>query len=267
MSDLPDYALINRASWTRANAEYTDGKARSAWEQEQIAWGVWSTPEDELRVLPRVHGLDVVELGCGTAYFGSWLKKRGAHRVVGVDVTPAQLETARRMDAEFGLGLELIEANAEEVPLPDAQFDLALSEFGASLWCDPRKWIPEAARLLRPGGHLVFMRPTPINVLCSPLSGRNTDRLLRPQSALGRLEWPADGDDPPAVEFVPAHGDLLRILRGAGFEVLDLVEICAPPDAVDHQYYSSSAQWSKQWPSEEIWKARKRLPEPPDGNE
>jgi len=103
---------------------------------------VWKNPESEVGILPRLEGLDVIELGCGTAYFGAWLKKHGAARVVGVDITPAQLDTARRMNAEFGLGLELIEANAESVPLPDASFDLALSEYGASIWCDQYRWIP-----------------------------------------------------------------------------------------------------------------------------
>jgi len=258
MSEEPDYVAVNRAAWTRSNAEYTDPTAHEHWLRDRITWGVWSTPEDELRVLPRIHGLDVIELGCGTAYFGAWLKRGGAHRVVGIDVTPAQLETARRMDAEFGLGLELIEGNAESVPLPDAEFDLAVSEFGASLWCDPKKWIPEAARLLRPGGHLVFMRPTPLNELTSPDTGPNTDRLLRPQRDLYRIDWPAVGDEPAATEFVPPHGDLLRILRGAGFEVLDLIEIYAPPGAEDHPYYKHDVEWSSRWPSEEIWKARKQ---------
>ena len=95
--------------------------------------------------------MDTVELGCGTAYFSAWLASRGA-RPVGIDITPAQLETARRMQAEFGLDFPLIEASAEDVPLPDESFDLAISEYGASIWADPYRWIPEAARLLRPGG-------------------------------------------------------------------------------------------------------------------
>ena len=44
--------------------------------------------------------LDVVELGCGTAYVSAWLARRGA-RPVGVDVTPAQLATARRWQHEW----------------------------------------------------------------------------------------------------------------------------------------------------------------------
>ena len=71
--------------------------------------------------------------------------------MVGVDPTPAQLETARRCNEKFGLGLEFVEAFGEDVPLPDESFDLVVSEYGASIWADPYKWIPEAARLLRDG--------------------------------------------------------------------------------------------------------------------
>ena len=113
-------------------------------------------------------GKEVVELGCGTAYFGAWLKKAGAARVVGVDPTPAQLETARRCEEQFGLGLEFVEAFGEDVPLPDASFDIVVSEYGASIWADPYSWIPEAARLLRPGGELVFLRNSTLVILCSP---------------------------------------------------------------------------------------------------
>src|SRR5205823_3917176 len=124
----PDYVAVNRESWTKANAEYTDRSARESWAQDAITWGHWSLPESDVRMLPDVTGKDVIELGCGTAYFGAWLKRAGANRVVGVDVTPAQLETAKRLDEEFGLSIELIEANAEDVPLPHNSFDLVFSE-------------------------------------------------------------------------------------------------------------------------------------------
>ena len=54
------------------------------------------------------------------------------------------------------------------MPLPDASFDFAISEYGASIWCDPYEWIPEAARLLRPGGRLVFLVNAPLIMLCGP---------------------------------------------------------------------------------------------------
>jgi SAM-dependent methyltransferase len=251
----PDYVAINRESWTKANAEYTDRSARDSWAQEGITWGHWSLPESEVQMLPDVTGKDVIELGCGTAYFSAWLKKAGARRVVGLDVTPAQLETARRLDEEFGLGLELIEANAEDVPLPDASFDVVHSEFGASIWCDPALWIAEAARLLRPGGELVFLRGSTLNVLCQQDEGVMSERLARPQKDLYRLEW--DDEEGAGVEFHPGFADMFRILRHNGFELLDFRELFAPSDAVDHEYYVHlPAEWAKRWPGEEIWRLR-----------
>jgi len=250
-----DYIAINRDSWTKANADYTDRQAHGAWSSSEITWGQWQKPERELNVLPDLTGLDVIELGCGTAYFGAWLKRLGgARRVVGVDVTPAQLETARRMDEEFQLGLELIEANAEDVPLPDESFDLVFSEYGASIWCDPKLWIAEAARLLRPGGELVFLRCTTIRIVCAPEEGLTSDRLARPQRGLYKVVWE---DDDPAVEFQPGTADMLAILRSNGFELLDFRELYAPEDAEDHEYYTDPpVAWAKQWPAEEIWRLR-----------
>ena len=253
-SDLPDYVKVNRDHWTKNNAAYTDGRAEAAWNEVEISWGVWNTPESEVNVLPDVAGRDVVELGCGTAYVAAWLRRRGARRVVGVDITPAQLDTARRLNAKYGLGLELVEANAEATGLPAASFDLAISEYGASIWCDPYKWVPEAARLLRPGGELVFLRNATLAILCGTDVGGTSETLQRPQRGLHRIDWQTED----CTEFQLGHGEWFRVLRGAGFDVVDLIELYAPDDAVDHEYYSTNAEWAKKWPWEEIWRARKR---------
>jgi SAM-dependent methyltransferase len=252
-SELPGHVRRNIEVWTRVNAEYTDAEARRKWEQREMTWGVWNTPESAVRVLPDVAGLDVVELGCGTAYFASWLARRGA-RVVGVDPTPAQLETARAMQAELGIEFPLVEAAAESVPLADASFDLALSEYGASIWSDPYEWIPEAARLLRPEGRLIFMRNSTLVMLCLPDDGAAEERLVREQREMHRFEWP-DG----AVEFHLGHGDWIDVLRGNGFEIERLLELYAPTEAEDHGYYDFVAtDWARRWPAEELWVARTR---------
>jgi SAM-dependent methyltransferase len=210
--------------------------------------------EGEVAVLGDVEGLDVTELGCGTAYFSAWLARRGA-RPVGVDVTPAQLETARRLQRETGIDFPLLEANAEEVPLPDASFDLVLSEYGASIWCDSYRWIPEAHRLLRPRGRLVFLRGSPLALLCAVEEPDSTSETLqRPQRGMYRFDWPDGG-----VEFHLPHGDMLRLLRDTGFDVEDLIELYAPAGAETHEYYSHvTADWAQRWPAAEIWAARKR---------
>ncbi|HET7571274.1 MAG TPA: class I SAM-dependent methyltransferase [Gaiellaceae bacterium] len=249
-SPEPDAAV---AAWTRKNAEYTDRSAAAAWAAEEITWGMAGVPERDLGVLGEVAGLDVVELGCGTAYFGAWLAKRGA-RVVGVDPTPAQLATARRLVAETGIALELVEARGEDVPLPDASFDLVVSEYGASTWADPLRWVPEAARLLRPGGRLVFLHGTPLSTICYPLVGSITRELQRPYFGLGRIDW-GDGE---GFEYQLGHGEWIDLLRGAGLEVERLVELRFAADRKTHEYYADmTAEWARQWPAEEIWVARR----------
>jgi SAM-dependent methyltransferase len=246
-------AAKNRALWTETNREHTNDSARTNWALDEVSWGIWGIDESELDVLGDVGGLDVCELGCGTAYFSAWLAKLGA-RPVGVDVTPAQLDTARRMMAETGIEFPLVEADAAETGLSDASFDLVVSEYGASIWVDPYRWIPEASRLLRPKGRLVFLRNSTLVILCSDDEEPAKESLRRPQFGLHRIEWPDGG-----VEFHLAHGEWIDLLRANGFEIERLVEIQAPPNAETHPYYSYvTAEWAKQWPCEEVWVARKR---------
>lgn len=249
---LSEHAQANRELWAKNAAEFREPGKRN-WAQPDITWGIWHLPESAIGALPVLEGKDVVELGCGTAYISAWLARRGA-RPVGVDITPAQLDTARAMQQEFGLEFPLIEADGAETGLPDASFDLVVSEYGASIWVDPYRWIPEAARLLRPGGELVFLRNSTLVILCSPDEDVPAgEQLVRSQFGLHRL----DGWD--GVEFHLAHGDWIRLLRDNGFEILDLVEIQAPESAETHEYYDYvSGEWAKKWPAEEIWKARKR---------
>jgi ubiquinone/menaquinone biosynthesis C-methylase UbiE len=248
-----DDAAKNRAVWTKNNAAYTDGSALASWSKEPH-WGQWKRPESELQILGDVVGLDAVELGCGTAYVSAWLAQRGA-RPVGVDITPAQLETARRCMAETGIEFPLVEADGGSTGLPDRSADLVVSEYGASIWVDPYRWIPEAARLLRPGGRLIFLRNSTLILLCSPENGdRVTTTLERPQQGLRRLDW---GDD-EGVEFHVPAGELIDILRANGFEVERLVELYANAEAIDHEFYNYvPVAWARQWPAEEIWTARK----------
>ena len=148
---MPDHVHRNRSAWDRWAPGYAAAGQRN-WAAAGPTWGIWGVPEAQVGVLPAgLAGLDTIELGCGTGYVSAWLARRGA-RPVGLDISPAQLATARELQQRFGLRFPLLRASAEQVPLAGAAFDLAISEYGASIWCDPYLWIPEAARLLRPGG-------------------------------------------------------------------------------------------------------------------
>jgi len=253
-AELPEHVARNRAHWD-ATAEKWVAPGERSWAQQDPTWGIWGVPEFELHLLPDdLEGRDVIELGCGTGYVSAWLARRGA-RPVGIDNSPKQLETARRLQVEHGLEFPLHLGNAEATPFPDASFDIAISEYGAAIWCDPYLWIPEAARLLRPGGELIFLGNSVIQMLAVPdllIEGPSTDRLRRPQFGMHRFEWPDDD----SVEFHIPHGNMIRLLRVSGFEVVDLIEIQAPADATASFEYTSP-EWSRQWPSEEVWKACK----------
>ncbi|MCC7436109.1 MAG: class I SAM-dependent methyltransferase [Methanoregulaceae archaeon] len=250
------HAEINRAAWTSYAPDFR-AAAEKCWATDVITWGIWDLPEAELNAfgapVEAWAGLPALELGCGTAYFSAWLAKAGV-KPVGLDLTPAQLVTAREMQERHDLRFPLIEGNAEHLPFPDGSFDLALSEYGASIWCDPYQWIPEAARVLRPGGTLIFLRNSPLAMLCAPDTGTVTNTLLRPGFGLHRMEW---ADEPPSVEFNLMHGEMIRLLRQHGFEIEALLELQAPADAVDGRFDYMSAEWAKQWPSEEIWRVRR----------
>lgn len=252
--DHPSHVLKNRDAWTSQSVSY-EAPGRRAWESSEIRWGIWNISEASLGALgdlDRFRDKDLVELGCGTAYFSAWFARLGA-RPVGVDITPAQLQNARRFQNEFDLEFPLIEANAEDTGLPLDSFDFAFSEYGASIWCDPYRWIPEAARLLRQSGELIFLRNSTLAMLCANETGPLSPGLKRPYSSLGRIEWTDDN----SVEFQIPHGEMIRLLGKNGLVVEDLIEILPSPGATT-RYDHMDPDWAQQWPSEEIWIAKKR---------
>lgn len=254
MSELPEHVRRNRAAWDRMAADYAL-RVEGQWALDEPIWGIWGTPEAEIGMLTEpLDGKDAIELGCGTAYVSAWLKRRGA-RVVGIDNSERQLATARRMQQRFGVDFPLLHGNAETVPLPDASFDFAISEYGACLWADPAAWVPEAARLLRPGGALVFMTNSYLMNLCMPEQDgvAATDRLLRSGFGMYRTEWPDD----ESVEFHLSHSDWIALLRRCRFEIEALIDVRPLADATTH-YPFVTLDWARHWPCEEAWKVRRR---------
>jgi SAM-dependent methyltransferase len=242
----------NREVWTGFAPAYAE-RADGHWSASEATWGNARRTERELGLLGDVRGLDVLELGCGTAYWSAWLQRAGA-RPIGLDLTPAQLATARRMQRAHGQVFPLVEADGEAVPLRDDCVDLVLSEYGASIWCDPRRWVPEAARVLRPGGRLVFLVNAWLAVLCYDEVGESDDRLRRDWTTPRRIAWPDDG----SIEFQRPPGEWIALLRGCGFEVERLEHLLATPDSPDDPAFARCPDWPRRWPIEEVWAARLR---------
>ncbi|HSO66138.1 MAG TPA: class I SAM-dependent methyltransferase [Ornithinibacter sp.] len=242
---------LNRALWAVVNDRFTDAAADAMWARPEAVWGLFAVPERSLGVLGDVRGLDVAELACGTAYVSAWLARAGA-RPVALDLSGEQLATARRLQGTLGPVFPLVQADAEHLPLATGCVDLVVSEHGAAAWCDPARWLPEAARVLRPGGRLVFLTNSHLSALCVPDDGGVAgDRLLRGHREAFRVQWDGGG-----VEFHPSHGDWVRLLRAAGFAVEALHEVFAPSGGGDHPFYEIvSHDWATRWPAEELWVA------------
>lgn len=254
-ADAPQYLQGNVDGWQDEAANYVEA-AEEAWASDEPYWGIWKIPNSEVTLLPhRMSGMQCIELGCGTAYVSAWMARRGA-QVTAIDPTPNQLQTARRLRHEYTLDFTIQDGFAEKLPFQDQSFNFAISEYGASLWSDPNLWIPEANRILKMGGVLTFLTNAPLMVLCTPeydAGGSTQTQLLRPYFGMREVQWP---DTPDQTEFHLPHGKWVELLRANGFAIEQLLELRAPARSTS-RYTWADPEWARQWPSEEVWVARK----------
>lgn len=105
----------------------------------------------------RLPGRRVLEVGVGT---GLALPLYGPDKLItGIDLSAHMLELARKRADEFGLdNVEgLHEVDAEATSFAGASFDIAVAMFVASVVPNPTKLLDEMRRVVRPGGHLLFV--------------------------------------------------------------------------------------------------------------
>jgi SAM-dependent methyltransferase len=241
----------NRAMWDAYSDEYQAKHGAQLADSGGRAWGTSQIPEAELRVLGDVAGKDILEFGCGAAQWSIALAQAGA-RPVGLDLSERQLEHARRLMAEAGVDFPLIHGSAESVPLPDASFDIVFCDHGAMTFADPYRTVPEAARLLRPGGLFAFSHHSPIETICWALGDKKVgDRLAIDYFGMHLF----DEDD--ETYFQLTYGDWIRLFRANGFVVEDLIEPRPPEGATSSYRDADELAWARRWPSEEIWRLRR----------
>lgn len=214
-------------------------------------WGVWALPEEDLGILGDLRGLDVLEYGCGGAQWSVALASDGA-RPVGLDQSVMQLRHACKNLAAAGIWFPLVCASGEAVPLDDGSFDVVFCDHGAMSFCDPDRSVPEVARLLRPGGRLVFNKATILHYLTWDEARDTAGRTLQHDYFASRV-YASDGG---TVDFQISYGEWIRLFGAHGLVVEDLVELRAPRDATS-TYDMTTRAWARRWPAEEVWKLRK----------
>ena len=189
-------------------------------------------------------------------YVSRWFEQRGAS-VTAVDLSSQQLATAKRFAAQFQSEITFIQSNAEATPLPNHCADIVVSEYGAAIWCDPYRWIPDAARLLVPGGRLIFLGYSPWTMVFMDDDGEAvTNAMRRSYFALHRIDWTDAAIDPGCIEFNLPLSKWFRLFREQGFRVDDYLEIQAPM-AKSPDQFSTPWDWARAYPSEQVFKLTK----------
>ena len=251
MTVSPRHVRKNRRHWDATSDEYQTLHGRQLNRFDRASWGVWAIPESRVRTLGEVRGLDVLEYGCGAAQWSIWLAGQGA-RPVGLDLSLRQLEHATELMARAGARFPLVNANAERTPFPDEIFDLVMCDHGAMTFADPRRTVPEVARLLRPGGRLVFNMASAFHYLCWDDDAEvPTERLQR--DYFGMRMW-----DEESVDFQLPFGEWIRVFRANGLEVEDLIELRPAANARTSYPWFAPLRWARRFPAENIWKLHKR---------
>lgn len=248
--DLTSHALKNRGHWDR-NADAYEASHGPQLQRQPMAWGCWSIPESQLYVLGDVAGKDVLEFGCGAARWSIALTQMGA-KCVGLDNSQRQLEHARTLMRSAGLEFPLVHASAECIPLANESFDVVFCDHGAMTFCDPRRTVPEAARLLRPGGLFAFSASTPIlNICWNEHEDCVDERLHANYFEDHRFE------DTSSVNFSLPYGQWIALFRDCGFTIEDLIELRAPEKAETTYTDFVRHDWARRWPAEQIWRVRR----------
>ncbi len=242
-----DAAARNRRAWNATSDEY-QRRHGAGLERTARAWGVWRVPEEEVRALGEVAGRDVLELGCGAAQWSLALAADGA-AVVGLDLSERQLAHARRRSVSAGVALPLVQAGAERLPFAGSSFDLVFCDHGGMSFADPRRSVPEVARVLRPGGRLVFCMSTPLRDLTVAPGGELPTRHLH--RSYFDLDRPNDAGE---VTWQLPYGDWVRLFRRHGLAVEDLIELRPAADATTSYDDYASLDWSRRWPADHIWR-------------
>ena len=256
--ELSDSQRLNRAKWQISARDYRT-PAEKNWQQSEPTWGLWRRSEEGLDLLPDdLEGKRCLDVGCGTGYILKWMADRGA-RAVGIEPTDNQLVTAVGLSQLHRTSISLVQGFGEQLPFADESFDFAISEYGAALWADPYRWIPEVSRVLKPGSQLVLYTDHMISLITDngqdEPDGAWTETLQRSYFDVYRLKWNPDGSD--GVEYHLTPGQWIALFRETDFEVEALIELPAP-DGATSRYSFASAEWAAKWPAEQVWKVRKR---------
>jgi SAM-dependent methyltransferase len=249
----------NRIAWESASEKHVQ-EYRELLEQARSQSALLACELDLLRPL-LVRLPVVVHLQSGHGLDDIALVGAGARSVTGVDFSMVAAGAAQRRANELGADCRYVVAELPGAPLQDGCADLVYTGKGALIWMpDLRAWARDAARLLRPSGHLFIYEAHPT----VPLWSWDEDApRIRPDR--GYFERSHVNDTYPArgaVEWQATLAEIISAVIGAGLEVQHVAEYAEPfwrPDSV------AAAAWQGRLPNSFSLLAQRKDPAPATG--
>lgn len=207
-------------------------------------------------------GESVLDVGTGTGVVAITAARAGA-RVTGLDLTPALLEQARENARIAQKDIVWTEGDAEQLPYPDASFDVVVSQFGHMFAPRPDVAVAEMRRVLKPGGRVAFatwppehltgrifafvgrnVPPPPPGAAPPPQWGNPTvitERLAAgfeaPFFARGTMAWPALSPEHYRLFMETSVGPIQKLVESLSSDPQKLAAIRAEFDALMQPYY------------------------------
>ncbi len=223
-------------AWTRFSLA---GAAGATLDADAVRYGPGIPPESELRLLGRLDGRRVLELGCGAGAGAVALAKAGA-RVVAVDEDADNLAATRERAEREGVRVESHHGPLAELAFVRADtIDAAVSAYGLAPVDDLDRVFRQVHRVLRTERPFVFSLPHPAFVMLDPGGGEPV--LRRAWWDTSPVAWSVDaGRDDPDRTFTLSG--LFAGLGRAGFAVDTLLEP-QPDRATAGDAWSDAMRW------------------------
>lgn len=231
------YYSVSAAQVPAANRSWWDSHAREYLAEHgeflgtaDLIWCPEGTSEDDVAHLGAVRGRRVVEIGCGAAQGGRWARAAGAE-VISVDLSSGMLARGQELSHHTGVHPQLVQADAQHLPLADASFDIAFSAYGAVPFvADLGRLHREVFRVLRPGGRWVFSTSHPIRWAFPDVpteAGLTANRSYFDRTPYTEL---TESGDVLYAEYHRTMADHISLLLSANFELAALSEPAWPED-------------------------------------
>ncbi|HWE35849.1 MAG TPA: class I SAM-dependent methyltransferase [Isosphaeraceae bacterium] len=217
-------ALLMEAALIPAAAEY-DGFARQYKKSKELPFRAHVEAHTFFRMLGDVNGLDLLDLACGEGHYSRQIRRRGAARVVGADLSAEMIALARQQEDRNPIGVEYILAPAEQLGVVGA-FDVVTAAY--LLNCAPTRRHLEAmcrtiAANLRPGGRFVAINTgydigPPADT--AKYGWRTTAETTGVDGGERRLTFLLGADSFTITNYAHSRASYDAALRAAGFKTI-----------------------------------------------